>query len=185
MVPWVTPVVVVALIWRWMFEGSDTGLVNALLINFNLAETGTTWLGDSVLVWPVLLMASIWTGSPITALLVLAGLQALPKETMEAAALDGAGAFRRFRYVVLPFIKPTLFAAAMLSLVTTWFKFELIWALTNGGPGFATSILPTYVYTLAFERFEFGQAASVAVIAMVMISILAASVAVILRERKR
>lgn len=184
MVPWVTPVVVVAVVWRWLFDGSDTGLVNHYLIEAGAIDQGIVWLGDDFLVWPVLLLASTWKGVPFVTLLVLAALQGIPKDIMESASVDGANAVQRFWHVTLPALRPTLFVTGMISLVTSWFKFELIWALTNGGPGFATSILPTYVYNLAFQNFDFGMAGAVATIAMVMILLAAGLYALLLRERK-
>jgi multiple sugar transport system permease protein len=184
MVPWVTPVVVVAIIWRWLFDGGDSGLVNYYLGRAGLVDDPIVFLSSDFWVWPVLLLASTWKGVPFVTLLVLASLQSIPREIVESAQVDGANKLQRFRYVTVPHIRPTLFVTGMISLVTTWFKFEIIWALTNGGPGFATSILPTYVYTWAFERFDFGMAGAVATIAMVIVLTLAAAYALILREKE-
>ena len=184
MVPWVTPVVVVAVIWRWMFDGGSGGLVNYYLERLGVIDDPIVFLSSDVWVWPVLLLASTWKGVPFVTLLVLAALQSIPGEVVESAQMDGANKLQRLRYVTLPHLRPTLFVTGMISLVTTWFKFEIIWALTNGGPGFATSILPTYVYTWAFERFDFGMAGAVATIAMVVVLALAAAYALILREKE-
>ncbi|WP_420113301.1 carbohydrate ABC transporter permease [Pseudactinotalea sp.] len=185
MVPWVTPVVVVAIIWRWLFQGGESGLINHYLGRVGIIDDPIVFLASDVWVWPVLLLASTWKGLPFAALLILAALQSLPKEVQESAAMDGANAIQRFWHVTLPHLQPTLFVTGMTSLVTTWFKFEIIWALTNGGPGFATSILPTYVYTFAFQRFQFGTAGSVATIAMVIVLVLAAIVALLFGERRQ
>lgn len=183
MVPWVTPVVVVGLIWRWMFEGSSGGLVNHLAMEIGVMDEPIVYLASNFWVWPVLLLASTWKGVPFIALLVLAALQSVPNDLYEAAQMDGANRVQRFRAVTLPHLRPTLVVTGMISLVTTWFKFELIWALTNGGPGFATSILPTYVYTWAFSRFDFGMAGAVATLSMVIVISLAAIYMLFLRER--
>ena len=97
--------------------------------------------------------------------------------------MDGANILQRFWHVTLPHLRPTLFTVGMISLVTTWFKFELIWALTKGGPGYATSILPTYVYTWAFEHFRHGRAGAVATLAMIIILMFAGLYALLFRER--
>lgn len=183
MVPWVTPVVVVAVVWRWLFDGSNSGLINHYLIEAGALDTGIVWLGSDFWVWPVLLLASTWKGLPFVTLLVLAALQGIPKDILESASVDGANALQRFWYATLPSLRPTLFVTGMISLVTSWFKFELIWALTSGGPGFATSILPTYVYNFAFQNFDFGKAGAVATLAMVIILLLAGVYTLILRER--
>lgn len=184
MVPWVTPVVVVAIIWRWLFQGGESGLINHYLGQVGIIDDPIVFLASDVWVWPVLLLASTWKGLPFAALLILASLQSMPKEIHESASIDGANAVQRFWHVTLPHLRPTLFVTGVTSLVTTWFKFEIIWALTNGGPGFATSILPTYVYTFAFQRFEFGVAGAVATIAMVVVLVLAALVALAFGERR-
>lgn len=184
MVPWVTPTIVVGVIWRWIFEGSESGLVNHVLSVTGAVEDPIVFLASDFWVWPVLLFASTWKGVPFVTLLVLAALQGVSKELHESAAVDGAGRIARFRHVTIPAIRPTLFTTGMISLVTTWFKFELIWALTNGGPGFATSILPTYVYTWAFNRLDYGMAGATATLALIIILVVAALYALLFREKE-
>jgi len=184
MVPWVTPVVVVAIIWRWMFDGGENGLVNYYLGQAGLLSDPLVWLSSDVWVWPVVLLASTWKGTPFVILLVLAGLQSLPGELIESARVDGAGAFKRFRYVVLPHLRPTLAVTTLIALVTVWFKFELIWALTTGGPAFATTILPIYVFTQAFRDFNFGMAGAVATIAMLTLLTVVGVLGLLTRLRK-
>ena len=183
MVPWVTPTVVVGLIWRWIFEGSQGGLANYTLETLGVIDDPIVYLASNFWVWPVLLLASTWKGVPFVALLVLASLQGVSDDLHEAAKVDGANRWQRFWAVTIPHLRPTLFAVGMISLVTTWFKFELIWALTKGGPGYATSILPTYVYTWAFERFKYGTAGAVATLAMIIILAAAGLYAWLLREK--
>lgn len=184
MVPWVTPTIVVGVIWRWIFEGTNSGLVNFFATTFGLTDKPIVFLASDFWVWPVLLFASTWKGVPFVTLLVLAALQSVSKDLQESAAVDGAGRISRFWNVTIPAIRPTLFTTGMISLVTTWFKFELIWALTNGGPGFTTSILPTYVYTWAFDRLNYGMAGAVATLAMFIIIVVAALYALLFREKE-
>jgi multiple sugar transport system permease protein len=172
LIPWVMPVVVVAIIWRWIFDGQH-GLANHYLTQIGILDEPIVWLGSEIWVWPVLLLTATWMGSPFIALMVLAALQGISRDVLEAADVDGVSARQRLFHVTLPMIRPTLFVAGMIAVVLTWFKFEVIWALTNGGPGFATSILPTYVYTQAFQRFDFGMAGAVAASAMVIILVVA------------
>lgn len=184
MVPWVTPTIVVGVIWRWIFEGSGSGLINHFITTFGLVDKPIVFLASEFWVWPVLLFASTWKGVPFVTLLVLAALQGVDESLHESAAVDGAGRISRFWHVTVPSIRPTLFTTGMISLVTTWFKFELIWALTNGGPGFATSILPTYVYTWAFNRLQYGMAGAVATLALIIILVVAAMYALLFREKE-
>tara|TARA_R100000365_G_scaffold3528_1_gene11916 strand:- start:23132 stop:23953 length:822 start_codon:yes stop_codon:yes gene_type:complete len=171
MTPWVTPVVVAAIAWRWIFDG-EYGLLNKSLELFGLPSVA--WLGNEATVWPALLLAATWKGMPYVAILVLAGLQGIPRDILEAAAVDGASGWRRFFYVTLPMLRPVLYITGLIAILSSWFKFEMIWALTRGGPGYATSILPTYVYALSFERFDFGMGATVAVTAMLLVVIVIA-----------
>ncbi|NED98307.1 sugar ABC transporter permease [Phytoactinopolyspora alkaliphila] len=183
LIPWVMPVIVVAIIWRWIFDGQH-GLANHYLTQIGLLDEPIVWLGSEIWVWPVLLLTATWMGSPFIALMVLAALQGISRDVLEAAAVDGTTARQRLFHVILPMIRPTLFVAGMIAVVLTWFKFEVIWALTNGGPGFATSILPTYVYTQAFQRFDFGMAGAVAATAMAIVLVVAGILAKLFGPRK-
>ena len=144
MVLWVTPMVIAGLIWRWMFEG-NYGLFNQLL------GTDIVWLADSSTVWICLLIVSTWKGIPYATLMFLAGLQGIPGDLYEAAYVDGAGPFRRFWHITLPLLSPVIMVTALTSMVATWTKFETIWTMTSGDPGYTTSILPVYIYMKAFE----------------------------------
>ena len=164
MVPWVTPMVIAGLIWRWMFEG-NYGLFNQLL------GTDIVWLADSSTVWICLLIVSTWKGIPYATLMFLAGLQGIPGDLYEAAYVDGAGPFRRFWHITLPLLSPVIMVTALTSMVATWTKFETIWTMTSGGPGYTTSILPVYIYMKAFRSFEMGVGSAVAVVAMLVMTI--------------
>jgi multiple sugar transport system permease protein len=160
MIPWVTPVVIMGLIWKWIYDG-DYGLLNYYL------NLDVVWLGNSLTVWPAILLASIWKGLPYATIMVLAGLQGVPETLLEAAYIDGCSKTKAFFKVTIPSIMPILAVSTMISTVLTWTKFEMIWVLTAGGPGYTTSILPTYIYTKAFRNFEIGSGSAVAVISMV------------------
>jgi len=164
MVPWVTPTVIMGLIWKWMYDG-DYGLINYYL------NTHISWLGSEWTVWPSLLLSSTWKGLPYAIIMVLAGLQGIPGSLYEAAYIDGSSDFQAFRKITMPMLKPVLMVSVMISIVMTWTKFEMIWVLTAGGPGVKTSILPTYIYTKAFQYFDFGEGSAVAVLAMIMMLI--------------
>lgn len=161
MVPWVTPTVIMGLIWKWIFDG-DFGLLNYLL------GTDIVWLGNELTVWPSLLLASFWKGLPYATLMLLAGLQSIPVDIYEAAYVDGCGAFKRFAYVTIPLLKPIMFVTVLTSIVQSWTKFELIWVLTAGGPGYTTSVLPTYIYTQSFSFFNMGMGSAISVVSMLI-----------------
>lgn len=164
MVPWVTPVIIMGLIWKWIYDG-DYGLLNYVL------NTHTVWLGDKSTVWFALLLTSLWKGLPYATLMFLAGLQSIPGELYEAAYVDGCNAWNRFRYVTMPMLRPVILVTALTSIVQSWTKFEVIWVLTAGGPGYTTSILPTYIYSKSFVSYDMGAGSAVSVISMVMMLI--------------
>ena len=160
MVPWVTPVIIMGLIWKWIYDG-DYGLLNYVL------NTNLVWLGDKNTVWFALLATSLWKGLPYATLMFLAGLQSVPGELYEASYVDGCNAWNRFRHITMPMLTPVILATALTSIVQTWTKFEVIWVLTAGGPGYTTSILPTYIYSKSFVMYDMGAGSAVSVIAMI------------------
>ncbi|MEH7248057.1 sugar ABC transporter permease [Neobacillus niacini] len=164
MVPWVTPIVIMGLIWKWIYDG-DYGLLNHYL------GTDFVWLGDDRTVWLSVLLASTWKGFPYATLMILAGLQGIDRSLLEAASIDGCSRFQSFFRITLPLLKPVLAASAMISIVITWTKFEMIWVLTGGGPGVSTSILPTYIYTKSFQYYDMGLGSAVAVLSMIVMLI--------------
>jgi len=164
MVPWVTPVIIMGMIWKWIYDG-DYGLLNYVL------GTDIVWLANQSTVWPALLLTSMWKGLPYATLMFLAGLQGIPIDLYEAAYVDGCGAFNRFKYITMPMLKPIVLVTALTSIVQSWTKFEVIWVLTAGGPGYTTSILPTYIYTKSFVMFDMGGGSAVSVIAMLIMMV--------------
>ncbi|QTH42219.1 sugar ABC transporter permease [Cohnella sp. LGH] len=171
MVPWVSPVVIIGIVWKWIYDG-HYGLFNHYLKLAGFISENIVWLGDEVLVWPALLLTSAWKGFPYITLMMLSGLTGISKEMIEAAHMDGASAWQRFTRITLPMLKPIMYVTGLVSIVSSWTKFEMIWALTNGGPGYATSILPTYLYTNSFVYFDLGKGSAIAALSMAMVLVL-------------
>lgn len=167
MVPWVTPMVVMGLIWKWIYDG-DYGLLNYYL------NTKIVWLGNQSTVWPALLFSSMWKGFPYVTLMLLAGLQGISGELYEAAYVDGCNGLKRFFHITIPLLMPVIFVTGLICIVVSWTKFEMIWVLTAGGPGYATSVLPTYIYTNAFQFFNLGMGSAVAVISTLFVLVIVA-----------
>ncbi len=170
LIPWVMPVVVVSIVWKWIFDG-QWGILNFFLREFHLISRNVIWLGNPQTVWPSLLLTSAWKGFPYITLMVLAGLQGIEKEVYEAAKVDGATGFRLFWHITLPLLQPTIFVSGLVAIVTTWTKFELIWVLTEGGPGNTTSTLATYIYTNSFVFYDMGKGAALAVMSTLVVLI--------------
>lgn len=168
LVPWVTPIVVVGIIWRWIYDGSY-GLLNYYLTTLGVLNRYVVWLGEDWSVWPAILLASLWKGYPYMCLMLLAGLQTIPQDVYEAADVDGATGFRRLWSVTLPLLKPVAAIVTLVALVLTWNNFQMIWVLTEGGPAYATSVLATYVYTKGFVFFQLGSGSAVATLSILVI----------------
>jgi multiple sugar transport system permease protein len=184
LVPWVTPIIVVGIIWRWIYDGSY-GLLNYYLTVVGLLNRYVVWLGEDATVWPALLLASLWKGYPYMGLMLLAGLQTIPEEIYEAADVDGASGFRRLWYITLPLLKPVAAIVTLVALVLTWNNFQMIWVLTEGGPAYATSVLATYVFTKGFVFFQLGSGSAVAALSILVVLVLCVIYGRMLRLEER
>jgi multiple sugar transport system permease protein len=161
--PWLFPEVVVALLWKWIFN-PIYGLSNHILMSLGIVDAPVQWLDDPTTAFFAVVVASVWKGFPLVMILVLAGLQSIPKELYEAAAIDGGNKIQLFRHITLPGLVPVLLVTVILETVW-WFKhFTIVWLLTAGGPVDATNVVSIAIYRTAFQNFQFGRAAASAVI---------------------
>jgi len=171
LVPWATPSVLVALMWMWMLD-PNLGIINHLLQAVGLQQEAHAWLADPATALPTLMMVDIWQGVPFFAVMILAALQGVPGELLEAAKIDGANAWQTFWRVVLPLIMPTLLITTILRLIWTANYFDLILILTNGGPANSTLTLPLFAYHTAYRGFDFGLAAALGVVQACILAVL-------------
>jgi multiple sugar transport system permease protein len=169
MLPWLVPSVVAAMVWRWIFN-DQFGIANEMLRRLGLAHI--QWLSHDLSAMFCVILVDVWRGLPLMTLLLLAGLQSIPQETLEAAMIDGAGVWQRFWRVKLPLMGSVLFMVGTLSLIGTFNSFNIIYVMTGGGPAHATDILVTYVFRIAFSAFDFGYAATLSILIIVLITIL-------------
>jgi ABC-type sugar transport system permease subunit len=167
LVPWAIPTVVSALLWRFMFEG-QTGIVNAALIDLGLAREPVVWLIHPRLAWVPVILADVWKTTPFVALLLLAGLQNIDASLYEAARIDGASAWRQFRYVTLPLLKPALLVALIFRTLDAFRVFDLVYALTGGGPGTSTEPIALYTFNALLQNLQFGYGSALSVIVFVV-----------------
>lgn len=170
MVPWATPSVLVALMWKWILEPNH-GVLNGVLTSLGLIDQPIAFLSDSNLALPTLMMVDIWQGIPLFAVMILASLQAVSHDLREAAEIDGCGPFRIFRHVVLPTILPTLAITTVLRLIWTANYVDLIYILTTGGPGDASTTLALESYLTAYKAIDFGGGAAYAVIQAIILAV--------------
>ncbi|MEU9981603.1 sugar ABC transporter permease [Streptomyces sp. NPDC050856] len=174
-VPWAMPEVVVGMVWRLVYH-PDVGVLNETLRDLGLAGAadGRAWLTGLATALPAVIVVGIWAGMPQTTVVLLAGLRNTPRELHEAAALDGAGAWRRFRTVTWPALKPVALAVTALNLIWNFNAFALVYVLTGGGPGGRTRLPMLFAYEEAFRYGQFGYAAAMGCAMVAVISVLLA-----------
>ncbi len=173
LLPWVLPGVVAAILWRFMYD-PQLGLTNSFLIRIGLAEPSIAWLADASTAMAAAIVAAVWKGFPFSTVIYLAALQSVDPEQIEAAIIDGAGAFRRLIHVVVPSMSEVIGINLVLTTILTFNYFDMIWVLTRGGPQNATHIFPTKIYELGFGQFRFGEAATYGVCSILVLAVLIA-----------
>ena len=164
-----TPVVV-GIVWRLMYN-PDIGMLNYLLSFFGVHPI--TWTGMPGTALLSVAMADTWEWTPFMALIILAGLQSLPREPFEAATVDGASYLRTLRFITLPLLRPVLVVAVLIRLMDSFKAFDLIFVLTQGGPGMSTEILNYYTYRTGFKFFHMGYASALSWLLVVIVNIVA------------
>jgi multiple sugar transport system permease protein len=162
MLPWTVPSIVSANIWRWIFQ-SDTGLLNGFLKANGMTALAHNWLGDSKTAELAVLTAYSWAGFPFVMLMLLAGMQGIPQELYEAGKIDGANQWQLFRYITIPSLKSIILIVLLLETISGFNSFDMIMAMTGGGPGGATEILGLFIYRTGFNNFDFGGASAISV----------------------
>lgn len=171
-IPWAMPEVVVGIMWRLVYN-ADAGILNETLRDLGLGN-GHDWLSGLGTALPAVVVVGVWAGMPQTTVALLAGLQNTPRELHEAAAVDGAGAWRRFCTVTWPALRPVALAITALNLIWNLNSFALVYVLTNGGPGGRTRLPMLFAYEEAFRYGQFGYAAAMGCVMVAVISILLA-----------
>ncbi|MEV5977624.1 sugar ABC transporter permease [Streptomyces sp. NPDC052114] len=171
-IPWAMPEVVVGIMWRLVYH-PDAGVLNETLANLGLGE-GKDWLTGTSTALLAVIVVGVWAGMPQTTVALLAGLQNTPRELHEAAAMDGAGAWRRFTTVTWPAIKPVALAITALNFIWNFNSFALVYVLTQGGPGGRTRLPMLFAYEEAFRYGQFGYAAAMGCVMVAVISVILA-----------
>ncbi|MGW7263836.1 carbohydrate ABC transporter permease [Streptomyces sp. NPDC054842] len=171
-VPWAMPEVVVGIMWRLVYN-PDAGILNETLRDLGLGE-GRDWLSGLGTALPAVIVVGVWAGLPQTTVALLAGLQNTPRELHEAAAMDGAGAWRRFLTVTWPALRPVALAITALNFIWNVNSFALVYVLTNGGPGGRTRLPMLFAYEEAFRYGQFGYAAAMGCVMVAVISVILA-----------
>ena len=167
MVPYITPPAVVGLLFVFMFDG-NFGVVNDVLVRLGVIDRYVSWLSDPAASFWVIVMAMVWYGTPLMALILLATLQTIPAELYEAAEVDGAGTWARFWHVTLPHLLPSILFIVLLRTIWMSNHIDMIFVMTTGGPGFSNYTEAVYSLQLT-NQFEIGYASAVAVVLAVIL----------------
>lgn len=168
--PYVASLVAVAVVWNMLFHPA-LGPVNQLLISLGV-ENPPRWTADVDWAMPTVILASIWKGMGYYMVIYLAALQGIPSALYEAAEIDGANAWQRFRYVTLPMLTPATFFVSIMLTIASFKVFDLILVMTGGGPGRATNVLVIHTYNTAFKEFRFGYSSAIAMVLFVIVLVI-------------
>lgn len=164
-IPWVVPIVVAGLTWTWLLT-PDYGILNIWMVQLGILKQKYYWLGEMNTALLTVTFVNIWRSFPFYTVSLLAGMQSIPKEMLEAAAIDGAGIWKRFRYIVMPELKTVSITIIVMHIIWTSINFDFIWVMTQGGPLHTSETLPILIYRLAMKEYNYGAASALSTFMM-------------------
>ena len=159
LLPWIVPTVLSTLAWKWMFDPTFS-ILNWIMYQLGLIRFRVDWLGGPVTAMASVILVNIWRGMPFFAITLLAGLQTVSPDVLEAAAIDGANAWQRFWKVTWPLLMPVTMVVVLFSVIMTFADFQLVYILTGGGPANSTHLFATYAYQLGIATAKLGEGAA-------------------------
>jgi len=185
LLPWITSTVIIALTWRWMFDAfPGRGFFNSVLLDVGLLSRPVAFMATPEGAMMAVVVANWWRGFPFFGVSYLAGMQSIPGELYEAAAVDGAGSWRRFWHITLPGLKHVMLVTILLTFIFTLNDFNIIYVMTRGGPGTATQVFATYSYEVAFNQLRWGRGVTISIYAVpLLIALIPLVSRYLLRER--
>lgn len=158
-IPWLVPIIVAGMTWDWLLN-PEFGIINYTLTNLNIIDTPINFLGDSRYALATVIFVNIWRSFPYYTISFLSAMQSIPGDLAEAAAIDGAGIFRRFFSVTLPQLRSVSLVIVFIHVIWTAVNFDFIWVMTEGGPNYATETLPIMIYRYSMKKFDVGAASA-------------------------
>lgn len=170
MPPWIVPMAIGIFMWGWMYNG-QFGMISGLLQRFGVVDGPVAWLAYGNTAFWATIVTDTWIGVPLVTIYFLAAIQAIPKDLYEAAWVDGAGRWYRFRRITLPLMVPAIITMSMLSLIATFNSFDIIWILTQGGPNGQTTTMIIDTYQTAIASKKYGEGAARAVVICIFLSL--------------
>jgi multiple sugar transport system permease protein len=181
LLPFIVPTVLSTIAWMWILDPTFS-VINWVLLRTGVIGTGISWLGNATLAMVSIIVVNTWRGLPFYGITLLAGLQTISPDLYEAAAIDGASAPQRFRHITLPIIKPVLIIVTMFSVIFTFSDFQLVYALTHGGPANATHLFATYAFDIGMQGGQLGAGAAVALAMLPPLGLLIVGLTLYLRR---
>jgi multiple sugar transport system permease protein len=181
LLPFIVPTALSTVAWMWILDPTFS-VVNWLLVHGGVITSGYSFLGNSTLAMGSLIVVNSWRGMPFYGITLLAGLQTISADLYEAAAIDGATGLQRFLYVTLPVIRPVLIIVTMFSVIFTFGDFQLIYALTHGGPANATHVFSTWSFDIGMSAGQLGMGAAVALAILPALAVLIVGLTIYLRR---
>ncbi len=179
--PVVTPFVVAAIIWKWLYNG-DFGLFNYYLMQAHLIDEPLLWLSSKNLAMPAVILMTVWAGVGFSMVVYLAGLQAIPEELYESSKVDGAGALARLWHITIPLLRPSTVFLAVLGIIGSLQVFTQIFVMTSGGPVSRTTTMVYYMYLWGFKYYDLGYASTLAIALFLMLLVFSAVQLRVLRQ---
>ena len=171
LLPWVLPGAISAVLWVWVFHPSF-GILNGILLDLGLIDASIPWLTNPHTALLAVTAAHVWTQIPFAVILMMAALSAINSETLEAAAIDCRNPLKRFRYIVFPEIKSMIVVLLVYNALTAFTSYDLVYAMTGGGPGTATTLLSFQIWRESFSMYDFGAGSAVAFIVVLISAVL-------------
>ena len=181
LLPFIVPTVLSTVAWLWMLDPAFS-VINRLLVALGWPKPGPSWLGDPTLALASIIIINTWRGLPFYGITLLAGLQTVPSELYEAASIDGAGGWERFRFVTLPLLRPIILIVTLFSVIFTFADFQLVYVLTHGGPQNATNLIATYAFDIGMGAGQLGLGASVALMMLPALALLIVALTLYMRR---
>lgn len=175
LLPWVLPGAISAVLWVWVFHPSF-GILNGILHDLGVIDASIPWLTNPQTALMAVTVAHIWTQIPFAVILMMAALSAINAETLEAAAIDCRNRLKRFRYIVFPEIKAMVVVLLVYNALTAFATYDLVYAMTGGGPGTATTLLSFQIWRESFSMYDFGAGSAVAFIVVIISACLIAAI---------
>ena len=181
LLPFIVPTVLSTVAWMWILDPAFS-VLNWLLVLLGVPKPGPSWLGNPLLAMVSIIAINTWRGLPFYGITLLAGLQTVPPELYEAATIDGASGWQRFRYVTLPLLQPIILIVTLFSVIFTFADFQLVYVLTHGGPQNATQLFATYAFDIAMGAGQLGLGASIALAMLPALALLIVALTIYLRR---